>query len=183
MIKNFSSNIYRKTLNGLSKSGKIARQGLIELYHHPIKHPISGAKVVGRITKKGLTNLYNHPIKHPINTTKTFVNDYWDVGTSLVTEWGISKGGLAIIQKYNPYVRLTNAVITAIPVIGSKERGLRNICLQTASWAFLIGRPIGKISGGVLAVTGICLDLKRRKQKKDNEQKPILNSHSLEEKV
>lgn len=170
--------------NYLSKARKAARQELIELYHHPIKHPINRAKVVGKITKRGFIGLYNHPIKHPINTTKTVVKNSWDIGTSVFTEWGISQYGFAIIKRYSFPLRITNAVITAIPVISSKERGGRNICLQTASWAFFTGTTVGRIGAGILAVPGIYFEVKRIKKAKDKkEQKPILNSHSLEEKV
>lgn len=181
MIKRLS-NISGKTLNNLSKARKVARQGLIELYHHPIKHPINGAKVVGKITKKGFTGLYNYPIKHPINTTKTFVKNSWDIGTSVFTEWGISQYGLAIIQRYSFPLRITNALITAIPVIGSKERGGRNILLQSASWAFFTGTTAGRIGAGILAAPGIYFEVKRIKKIKDKkEQKPISNPYSLEE--
>ena len=137
--------------------------------------------------KRGLTDFRNHPIDYATTSAKNFARNYWDVASSFATEWGISKYGLKIIKEHNPYIRAVNAVATVIPVFGDKERGGRNLCLQAASWAFFTGTPIGKVTAGGLAITGLYFERKRKLRERDKErakqEKESKKSRSLLERL
>lgn len=132
-------------------------------------------------TKEEFLNFYHNPVKYPLEITKEIAKDYWDVGTSFLTEWGISKYGLKVLKENNPYIRFANFVATGIPVLTSKERGGRNLLLQTASWAFFTGTTVGKVGCGFLVASGFYYDRKRRK--KEREEKKNLKKPSLENKI
>lgn len=120
--------------------------------------------------KRGFAEFKTHPLSYTTTSAKNLAKNYWDVASPFATEWGISKYGLEIIKEYNPYIRTINAVATAIPILGDKERGGRNLCLQAASWAFFTGTPIGKVTAGGLALTGVYFERKRRLKARDKER-------------